>query len=276
MTVSRYRFLLQRRWVLFGLAVIIFVVACWQLSAWQLRRLDERRAENHIITSNIDADPVPVGDLLGAGHPLDPDHEWHPVKAHGRYDTQDQVLVRYRTWNGQPGFHVLTPLVTARGPTLLVDRGWVPNGTDPRHLPQAPDPPSGEVTVTGRARQSEHGPAKQVRPRTGQIRYIDVGHLDGFLPGPVYDGYIELTAEHPSAGQAPKQIPPPDISEGPHLAYAIQWAFFGVLAVGGVIFFAYDEATDGRFRDRMRSQRAPARGNPGTRAPQRGPRTPQR
>lgn len=255
--MSRYRFLFQRRWLLLALGAAAFVVICSELSTWQFHRLDQRRAENHVITANIDADPEPAGRLLAPGRPLDPDREWHPVTARGRYDTGDQVLVRYRYLDGEPGFHVLTPLVTDQGPILLVDRGWVPKAGNPARLPPVPASPRGVVTVTGRARQSEQGPADQVRPRTGEIRYIDVPRLAGSLPRPVYGGYVELTGQDPTARDSPHLIPPPDLSEGPHLAYAVQWVIFAAIAVGGLFFLAYDEAHDGALRERMRSQRAP-------------------
>lgn len=258
--MSRYRFLLQRRWVLLVLGAAAFVVVCSELSNWQVHRLDDRRAENRVVTANIDARPVPADRLLAPGTPVDPGREWRPVTARGRYDTGDQVVVRYRHLDGEPGFYVLTPLVTDRGPILLVNRGWVPTAGDPMRLPHPPAPPPGEVTVTGRVRQSEQGPPDQVRPATGEIRYIDVPRLARSLPHPVYGAYVELTAQHPTAPHHPRPVPPPDLSEGPHLAYAVQWVIFAVIAIGGLVFLAYDEAHGGALRDRMRSQRVPAQG----------------
>ena len=62
-----------------------------------------------------------------------------------------QVLIRNRSYQGQPGFHVVTPLQLADGRALLVNRGWIPL-TEDGSTPTPPAPPSGPVVVTGRAR----------------------------------------------------------------------------------------------------------------------------
>src|SRR5690606_20888292 len=77
-----------------------------------------------------------------------------PVVATGTYDPQDEVLLRGRSLDGQPGYHVLTPLVldatagALAGRALLVERGWVPYDMD-RVPVEAALPPAGSVTVRG-------------------------------------------------------------------------------------------------------------------------------
>ena len=44
----------------------------------------------------------------------------------------------------------------------------------------------------------------------------------------------------------------PDLGNGPHFFYGLQWFFFGVLAVFGFFFLAYDE------RNKRRAAREPA------------------
>jgi cytochrome oxidase assembly protein ShyY1 len=160
--------------------------------------------------------------------------------------------VRYRHLGGRPGFEVLTPLVTEQGAALLVDRGWVPAPGGTAELPDVPAPPSGQVTVTGRVLPSEHGPASQVRPETGQVRFIDVGTIAKALPYPVYGSYVQLTASSPAPDRHFTLLPPPEQDAGPFLSYGIQWWLFSIMAIGGLIFLAYDEAHDGALRERLR------------------------
>jgi cytochrome oxidase assembly protein ShyY1 len=238
------------------LAVALLVALFISLGNWQLSRLEARRAHNAVILANVDRTPLPAAEVLAPNRPVAASAEWQPITAHGRYDAEHELLVRYRPLEGEPGFEVLTPLVTAEGVALLVDRGWVPSGGSANEPSDVPAPPSGEVTVTGRLRQSERGPADQVRPDTGQVRFIDVPRIAKSLPYPTYGGYLDLVEQDPAAGESPHLLPKPEIDEGPHLGYAIQWYLFALIAIIGLCLLAYDDAHGGRLRQRLRAERA--------------------
>ncbi|WP_063828550.1 SURF1 family protein [Actinopolymorpha alba] len=267
-----YRFLLRPRWIALMVAVVVLVTTFVLLARWQLQRLDERRALNAVITTNDGAPSRPVGTILAPDRPARSQDQWRQLSARGTYDAEHQILVRYRPLEGEPGYNVLTPLVTTDGNTILVNRGWIPSSGSVR-APASPAPPSGDVTITGRVRQSEHADPGRGRPERGQVRFIDVPQIAGTLPYPVLGGYLELVEPVPTAAGAPRPLPAPELSEGPHLAYALQWYLFAAVAVGGLGFLAYDEAKGGRLRQRLRSadeaagsrpRRSPA-GSPGRR-----------
>lgn len=48
------------------------------------------------------------------------------VFVHGRWRHDKEIAVGPRTWQGKPGFHIITPLQLEGGGTVLVNRGWVP------------------------------------------------------------------------------------------------------------------------------------------------------
>lgn len=48
------------------------------------------------------------------------------VFIEGRWLHEKEIQLGPRTWQGKPGFHVLTPLQMEDGGTVLVNRGWVP------------------------------------------------------------------------------------------------------------------------------------------------------
>lgn len=237
------RLLARPRWVALALAVALVATACVSLGRWQLRRLDERRAANTAIEAGLAGQPVAANRLLRPGAPAAEDVEWQPARAIGRYDAAYELLVRNRPLHGRAGYHVLTPLVTDSGAALLVDRGWVAAGETAAARPDVPPPPPGEVEVVGRVRLSEQASGHRGLP-AGQIDRIEVPAIAGGLPYPVYGGYVELTEQIPAATAAPEPIPPPGRSEGPHLAYALQWFVFALIAIGGFAVLMRREAAD--------------------------------
>ena len=249
-----YRFLLTRRWL--GLLAVALLVAatCVQLGRWQLHRLEARHANNDLISRNASAGPVPVAELLGVDRGPAESRQYARVRATGRYDTAHRLLVRNRPHDGQVGFYVLLPLVTADGPALLVNRGWVPAGDSATDLPDVPAPPTGDVTVVGRVRPSEPASTRGGTPPPGQVTRIDVPQIQRALPYDAYGGYVDLVREQPAPRRAPVAVDAPETSEGPHLAYAFQWFLFACLALGGYLVLARREAADRR----AAATRAPA------------------
>lgn len=244
-----YRFLLTRRWLGLLLVAVLVAMACVLLGRWQLHRLTSRQAANHQVSRNIEVDPVPPGRLLEVNHGPASSAQYLRVRARGQYDETRQLLVRNRPLNGAVGYQVLVPFRTDAGPALLVDRGWVPSGGNSGQLPDVPPPPSGQVTVTAWLRASELPSGIGGQPPPGQVTRIDVSEIRTGLPYPVYGGYGVLTQERPSPRQAPELLPLPELSEGPHLAYAVQWFLFAALALGGFVVLARREAADRRAAD---------------------------
>jgi cytochrome oxidase assembly protein ShyY1 len=241
-----YRFLLSRRWLGLLLVAVVVASACVLLGRWQLHRLESRRAANHQVSRNIEALPVAPGRLLGVNHGPASAAEYSRVRARGDYDQARQLLVRSRPLNGAVGFQVLVPLRTDAGPALLVDRGWVPSAGNSGEAPDVPPAPSGPVTVTAWLRASELPSGIGGAPPPGQVTRIDVSEIRKQLPYPVYGGYGVLTRERPAPRKAPELLPLPELSEGPHLAYAVQWFLFAALALGGYVVLARREAADRR------------------------------
>jgi cytochrome oxidase assembly protein ShyY1 len=262
-----YRFLLSRRWLGLLAGALLVAAACLALGDWQLHRLAHRHERNDLIRDNLAQPAVRPERLLRVGAEPPAGDEWRRVRAVGRYDVAHQLLVRLRPFEGAVGFYVLTPLVTDAGPAILVNRGWVPGGQGAASVPRVAAPPSTDVTVTGRLRPSED-PHTGAAPPRGQVTRIDVPGLAENLPYPVYGGFLELTAQSPPTSRAlaaPQLLPAPEPSEGPHLAYAVQWALFACLAVGGYVVLARREAADLRAAAEESAPAAPVRSVPAPR-----------
>ena len=237
--MGSFRFLLSRRWILFALVVVVLAYATWWLGGWQFRRLDDRKAENAVVRTNEHRAIAPVDEVLSTdGHPSDQD-EWRVVTATGAYDTGQTVVVRYRTRDGVQGVDVVVPLVTADGTALLVDRGWLetnPSGVDRGDIP---DPPDGEVTVTGYVRANGTGDSTRVSDLSA--RAISSDEIGPAIGHPVYGGFVELRSEDPEPKTSLEPVELPELNNGPHFFYGLQWWFFGLLAVFGFFYLAYDE-----------------------------------
>ena len=233
-------FLLSRRWILFALVVGLLAWAAWLLGEWQFHRLEERKESNAVVERNEHIPPAPVGEVLAPGQAVDEQDQWRVVEATGTYAVEDTVVVRYRTRDGASGVDVVVPLETTEGPSLLVDRGWLAaeNQGDSSDL-EIPPPPAGEVTVTGWVRVDATGDSTSVTDQS--TRAVSSEEIGPALDREVYGGFVDLRSEDPPPETALEPPELPELNNGPHFFYGLQWWFFGVLAVFGFGYLAWDE-----------------------------------
>lgn len=233
----RYGFLFEPRWLLLHLVVAAMVVGMLSAASWQLRRFDERREHNRLLDDRAAAATVDVAAELdpGAGGGAAA-LEWRTAEARGTYVPEDEVLVRSRSLDGRPGAWVLTPLRTAEGVALVVNRGWVP-ASGPPTLPEGAEAPGGEVAVRGLLVASqERGSFGPTDPPTGRLETLaraDLGRLQQQVDDDLYPLYLQLQQQSPPLGPAPVPLPSPDRDAGPHLSYAGQWLLFAAIALVG-------------------------------------------
>ena len=242
--MGRYGFLRRPKWLGLLAAVVIIVPSFFLLSRWQLGRLDERRHYNDLVTNQGAAAPVPLDSLLTPDGPTSSVTDtlrWRPVTITGHYDPVHQLLVRKRPLNGNDGFWVATPLITPTGAVAVVNRGWIKVSGAASTTPNVPPAPSGEVTVVGRIQPSQvtDGPEPTDMP-VGQVSQLDVAVIGGSL-GAVYPGAVELISSTPAQESGLTLLPLPDLTDGPHLAYAIQWVLFAGVTIAGYVMLARRE-----------------------------------
>jgi cytochrome oxidase assembly protein ShyY1 len=233
--------LLTRRFALLTLAMLGFVALCLLAGRWQWAKHVDRDLEIAAAEAGRQTAPIPATDLLSTSAPVAPENLYRVVTATGEYDADRQLVVRFRPLEGEPGSHVLVPLVTDAGPVLLVDRGFVP-GSGPEI--DVPAPPAGTVTVQGRVREPETGAGTAGDPSAGAIRYLDVPTLAAWLGEPTYANHVELVAEDPAGQPAPRLLPPPSIDPGPYLSYGVQWYLFAAVAIAGWAALGYRDVRD--------------------------------
>lgn len=216
---------------------VAFAIGCGLLSWWQFARRHETAEANALIVANAAAAPRALEDVLPSLPAYRPDQEWLTVRMDGTYLTGDQLLVRNRVHDDDPGFEVLTPFRLADGSVFVLDRGWVPIGTNQDRPDSVPAPPAGTVTVEARLQADEGALAGRTAP-DGEIPSVDLRAVATDVGLPTYTGaYGQVRSETPAAASAPIRLQPSadiGVDEGTHLSYAIQWILFAMLGFGAL------------------------------------------
>jgi len=215
-----------------GLAIALFIAAaCVRLGAWQLDRLHQRRERNAVLLA---ARARPLLEVDGS-LPADSARDRH-LHARGVYDYAQERLWRARSYEGVPGVDLVTPLRLADGAAVLVDRGWAPS-PDAYHLDQPAYREGDSAVVLGLGM-----PAPRARGD------VDPVALRDSLPYTLLPFVIQQV---PSSPDLYRPLPPglirwpiPELSDGPHLSYAIQWFSFAVIIAVGSLALARKRAAE--------------------------------
>jgi len=225
--------LFRPRMIALHVLVIALVVVMANLSMWQFHRLDERRTFNDDVRSRATMQPVPISDLLGT-EPAEA--EWRNVVVRGTFRPDDEVLVLNRSQNSTAGVDALTPVdftFDGRDYVVLVDRGFAPLSAE------IPAPPTGEVEFLARARKpQERRLGGLTDPAEGELREvqrIDINRLEEQMKTSddqvVLPFYVDFLESPSVTNNSLSRVADPELSEGPHLSYAIQWIIFALCAI---------------------------------------------
>ena len=226
------------------LAAIPFVaLGMIGLGFWQLSRWQERRAQNALITQRLE---MPLIALTGEPLLKPADLDYHPATVRGVYDFAQEIIWKNRSRNGSPGVDVITPLwIAGSNVAVLVDRGWIPYTQMAPAARAAYPKPEGEVVVTGLLRQTARrtssllpaDPALSLeRTRLDDWFWLDIEQIQQQIPYPLLPLIVQQ-----SPGPDPTQLPISshdiELSDGPHLSYAIQWFAFAAIAIFGPLIY---------------------------------------
>lgn len=206
------------------------------LGIWQLQRLDWKTALLAHIEDQIAAAPVAMPAAID-----DPaEWEYRRVSVRGRFVAGRALVLLNRTYEGRAGGHLIAAFertdagADGGSPTLLIDRGWIPDTTA---VATAWAVPEGEVTVDGvlRAPPPQGWMQPDNDPVAHQWYWVDLAAMADALdvaPAPtmLLEAGVEGTAP-PIGGQTQLNIP------NDHLQYALTW--FGLAAVLVVIYLVY-------------------------------------
>ncbi len=218
-----------KRWLVWLLVAALFAVACVLLSQWQFSRRAEAVAKINLISENFDQTAVPLDELVLEGK-FDAALEWRPVQLEGHFLPEDAVLVRNRPLNGQAGFLQVIPFELASGDIVAVETGWLPTGNKQDSPDLVPLPSAEKVSIVARLRPAE--PTLGRDAPAGQIATINVESLieKVQLKQNTFKDFYVRAAESYSGNPLPKVLAKPELTEGNHLSYALQWILFAIMA----------------------------------------------
>ena len=256
---------------LLTLGVILLAAGFVRLGIWQLDRLAQRRAYNAEVNARIH---LPTIDLNSAAagkisdSSIDPALiEYQTATVTGVYDFSSQAALIGQTYAGQLGVDLLTPLVIqGTKQAVLVDRGWIPV-TDLHSDSWGKYDQPGTVTVQGMLLKGKVGNTSPVpviggnTTRTDLWSNISISGIQKQAPEPLLAVYLQESPAG-SVGSLPYARPVQiDLSEGPHLGYAIEWFSFAVMVVVGYPFLALRKTRQARAQvDEAGQAAAPFRG----------------
>jgi len=220
--------------VLLGVAVLI------GLGVWQLQRLDWKEGIIAQIEARTERAPMSLARALDLARERS-NLDYYPVRVEGHFHHDRERYLYALSLEGEPGWHVITPLETAGGETVLIDRGFVPEALrDPTTRPQGQI--EQVVKVTGLIRGSETPGIfiPENEPERNQWFSRDLAAMSrSMFPGgtvEVAPFFLEAKAGDvpggwPSGSQTRLTLP------NNHLQYALTW--FSLAAVLVAVYAVY-------------------------------------
>ena len=231
-----------------GLAALLAIAALVALGTWQVHRLSWKLDLIARVDARVHAAPIAPP----------PPSEWPRVSAdadayrhvvvRGVFLNDRETLVQAVTDYGA-GFWVVTPLRTAAGFTVLVNRGFV-TAEARRPAARAAGQITGETVVTGLLRVSEPGGAflRRNDPTADHWYSRDVSSIAATRDlGTVAPYFIDADAT-PNKGGTPVGGLTVIAFPNNHLVYALTWYTLAAMLAGALVWVVRDERRSARAR----------------------------
>lgn len=209
---------------------LLLIAACLFAAQWQFSRGSNQSANNKIIAANIDLPSLNIEDVAN----LDPvANQWRKITLQGKFSMSNQELVRNRYYEGKFGFEVLTLFTTTNGENFWVDRGWVAAGPNAATPPDVEQVTGESVEISARIRSENLSRQLQGSffvTRATSVKPKSIAKLQGIDAN---EYYLDLLGSSDGQVKPLTKIELPELSNGPHYAYGIQWLAFALLALIG-------------------------------------------
>lgn len=220
---------MRSRW-LFIILVLAAVLTCVRLGLWQLGRHFTRKSANELAAASrqtLFTYPGTEQSFPGV-----------TVVATGSFDFEHEFVLRGRAYKGAPGVEIATPFrIEGSDSAFIVVRGFVPSN-DAISVDRGAIREEGVRTIRGIAFSIMNEGVPLVRNNDTTWDRIPGAmlQLPGKFPYPVFTNGIWQEKEKGMAA-FPIRVGAPELTEGPHWSYALQWFAFAVIfAVGGTVY----------------------------------------
>ncbi len=210
------------------LSALALVLLCLWAAQWQYERGVDRHARNTLIGDQSELPPIQLRELTGDIAT----YEWRKISIEGTFDDSNQILLRNRYHDGMYGFEQLT-LFLFDDRKIWVDRGWVKAGSDATVPPQLQPTNDERISINGRLRLDSSLPQGKFFAVSNDSQRNLVSQLDARKGVQTENFYIDLISASDSSMNPEVPVELPELSDGPHMAYALQWVFFAGLVIYG-------------------------------------------
>lgn len=205
-------------------ALVLFVAAAF----WQLGRWNDRKEANEIIRTRSDQPALTIAEALE--RPTG-ELDYVPVADSGRFIDANLIRVANRSFDGQAGDWMLGLFETDDGQVILVNRGFVP-----RDAETGGEPATSAIQGWLRLSQEKETFGATDNGVSERVPRLDVEAISGrigTLVAPVWLQQAESSPEEVST--YPLAIPLPELNNGSHFSYVVQWSIFTVLTAGAYV-----------------------------------------
>jgi cytochrome oxidase assembly protein ShyY1 len=216
-----FKNLTKPRWIALTAFLLIMIYLFIRLSDWQFDRYNTRIQNNEITTTALNSEPIKLTDLSQVSDLKD----WQKVSIKGEFMDSDAKLLRRQYLESSLGFWVITPLKLDNDKVILVNRGWIPIAESSTSQQEIPSSPQGDVTIIGYVQTLKDTRSEPEDLPLNQINYLNSTH---FSSQPLSTNFLQLASMSPMDNQV-AIIPLPELSNGPHFSYAIQWILFALM-----------------------------------------------
>ena len=229
------KMVLDRRFFLLTLAMLLVAAGTFSLGEWQLRRAQKKLDLQTAIEERKSLQALDVQAISATNNIADFVHR--PAALQGKWRGENTVFLDNRPMGGKTGFIVVTPLaLNGSAQVILVQRGWVARSfTERTSLPEIVTP-GGLVTVNGRIAPP---PSKLY-----EFKGIEVGRIRQNLDVSVFSAEVgsallpvSLLQTGPSSEGLLRDWAAPNIGLEKHYGYAFQWFALCALVVGLYVWF---------------------------------------
>jgi cytochrome oxidase assembly protein ShyY1 len=216
-----FKNLIKPRWIALTLFLLILIYLFIRLSNWQFDRYDQRVLRNESTNVALSLAPKKI-DSVSQMSDL---KQWEKIELTGSYLSDQSKLVRKQYLENNLGFWVITPFKIQNGENILVNRGWIPIGSSASSNQSIPLAPVGTVNLEGYLQTFNESITQPKDLPLNQVNTIDYKYFESAIAN---NFYVQLANSSPMDNQV-AIIPLPELSNGPHFSYAIQWILFALL-----------------------------------------------
>jgi len=216
-----FKNLTKPRWIALTAFLLIMVYLFIRLSDWQFDRYNQRIQINELTTTALSSAPLEITDLSQISELND----WQKVSLRGEFINSDAKLLRRQYLERNLGFWVITPMKLDSSQVILVNRGWIPIADSSTSQQKIPPIPEGTSSIIGYVQSISDSKSEPADLPINQINYLN---SNNFESEPLSTKYLQLSTIEPTDNQV-AIIPLPELTNGPHFSYAIQWILFALM-----------------------------------------------